>query len=210
MKTTNNEKFKSTHKRSPAVRIISLLFVVITILSCFSANAFAASSVSSVNCQPTASIYGGQSKFFYVKATGTTCKLKFTCGKGVLDWAGGGVMPTSKAYGTYEVKVYKWDRNKGAITGSCLLDKDIYNSSSSTLSFKAQKNCYYRVQVYFWVANTTAKSYWNKRIIRNDFEGTLLTPRVVTPTFYDDSSWEKFPTIKATNGGCCTLYSSKP
>lgn len=208
MKTNNKSTSRNTKKHNPAVRIISLLFIAITIFSCFSVNAFAASSVSSVNCQPTASSYGGQSKYFYVKATGTTCKLKFTCGKGVLDWAGGGVMPTYDVYGTYEIKVYKWDRNNGKITGSCLLDKDIYNTSSSTLSFKAEKNCYYRVQVYFWVATTTAKSYWNKGVIHGTC--TFTTVDRVTPAFYGDSRWEKFPTLKATNSSCCTLYSAKP
>lgn len=179
---------------------ISIIVIVATLLSVSTA-AFAASSVSSVDCQPKTSVYGGKSVYFYVKASSTTCKLNFTCGKGTLDWVGEG-FGAKKVYGSYEVKIYKWDTQKGAITGSCLFDKDIYNKSSYTASFNAQKGCYYRVQVYFWNAKTTATSYKNKLVI---IDTTSLSVGCL-----GDPNWTSFPTIKATNNSGCTLYKTNP
>lgn len=202
MKNNNVKKYNSF------VKALSLMIALITVFSCFSLNVFAATAVSSVNCQPIDNKYGGQSKYFYVKASNTTCKIKFTCGKGQLDLYGGNVMPTYNVYGSYEIKIYKWDKNKGSITGSCLLDKDIYNKSSATLSFKAQKGSYYRIQVYFWNATTTATSYWNKNQVTH--RPTHTSADFVGVAYYDWSNWEKFPSIKAANDSGCTLYSTKP
>lgn len=193
-------------------KFIAIISILAIIFSCFSftLTASAASAVSSVNCQNTSSRYGGTSKYFYVKANSTTCKLKFTCGNGVLDWAGGDVYETANVKGAYQVKIYKWNPSTGKTVGSIVYDKDIYNKSSFTASFKATKGDYYRVQVYFWVAKTTATSYWNKGIIYNSARNTLLSTRVVNVGFYGTPHWDTLPTIKAANSSGCTLYASKP
>lgn len=191
-------------------RLVAIISVIAIVLSCFSfvITASAASAVSSVNCQNKSSKYGGNSTFFYVKASKTTCKIKFTCGKGELDWAGENLLENASVYGAYQVKIYKWDTKKGATVGSCVFDKDIYNKSSYTASFKAEKGAYYRVQVYFWACKTTANSYWNKGIIKNPY--ILTTLRGVYVGYYGTPNWVKFPTIKAANSSGCTLYDSKP
>ncbi len=192
-------------------RLIAIISAILIVVSCFSLtlNVFAASPVSSVNCQNKSSKYGGNSTFFYVKANSTTCKIKFTCGKGELDWAGENLLENASVRGAYQVKIYKWDNKKGTTVGSCVFDKDIYNKSSYTASFKATKGAYYRVQVYFWVAKTTATSYWNKGIITNPYPRTLSLSGVRVAT-YGTPNWVKYPTIKATNNSGCTLYASKP
>lgn len=188
--------------------VISMLAIIISCFS-FTLNASAATAVSSVNCQNTSSNYGGNSKFFYIKANSTTCKINFTCGKGELDWAGGDLGIKDSVRGAYQVKIIKWDPQKNCTVGSLVYDEDIYNKSSFTASFKATKGAYYRVQVYFWVAETTAKSYWNKGIIaNNDF--ILFSTSRINVGYYGTPSWVKFPTIKATNNSGCTLYASKP
>lgn len=71
-------------------RIISL-FLLLALLTSIISTCFAASSVGSVACQyksTDAKTKGGKVTFF-VKAKGSTCKLKFTCTKGKLDWDGG-------------------------------------------------------------------------------------------------------------------------
>ena len=184
-------------KHNLLARALSVLFVLAIIASCFAVNTFA---VSSVNCQPT-NKYGGASKYFYVKASGSTSKLKFTCGTGNLDY--GGVGTAIGVRGAYEIKIYKWDKGAGKITGSCIYDKDIYNKSSVTISFSSTKNCYYRVQVYFWNATTTATSYFKNRVIRSQYRGDAVGV-IRTPC------WDKLPTITAANASGCTLYTSKP
>lgn len=197
------------NKTKKFIAIISILAIIFSCFS-FSLTASAATAVSSVNCQNTSSRYGGNSKYFYIKANSTTCKIKFTCGKGVLDWAGGDIFETADVRGAYQVKIYKWDPQKGTTVGSIVFDKDIYNKSTFTATFKATKGAYYRVQVYFWVAKTTATSYWNKDVIYNSQSVTLLSTKVVNVGFYGTPHWDKIPTIKATNGSGCTLYASKP
>lgn len=191
-------------------KALAVISVIAIVLSCFSfaMSASATSAVSSVNCQNKSSKYGGNSTFFYVKANSTTCKIKFTCGKGKLDWAGENLLENASVYGAYQVKIYKWDAKKGSTVGSCVFDKDIYNKSSYTASFKAEKGAYYRVQVYFWVCKTTANSYWNKGIIKNPY--ILTTLRGVYVGYYGTPNWVAYPSIKATNSSGCTLYASKP
>ena len=191
-------------------KILAIISVIAIVFSCFSfaLTASAATAVSSVNCQPKSSVYGGKSVYFYVKANSTTCKIKFTCGKGELDWAGENLLENASIRGAYQVKIYKWNTKTGSTTGSCVLDKDIYNKSSYTASFKATKGAYYRVQVYFWNATTTAKSYWNKGLIDNPYYFTTL--KGVYVGYYGTPNWVKYPSIKATNSSGCTLYASKP
>ena len=191
-------------------KFIAVISLVAIIFSCFGSAlaASAATAVSSVNCQNTSNRYGGTSVYFYVKANSTTCKINFTCGNGKLDWAGENLLENASVKGAYQVKIYKWDPKKGTTVGSIVYDKDIYNKSSFTASFTATKDAYYRVQVYFWVANTTAKSYWNKGIIYNTYGLTSL--RGVGVGYFGTPNWVQFPTIKAANGSGCTLYSSKP
>ncbi len=117
---------KNTNMKKIGPCFIAFLLVVATLFS-LSISAFA---VDQVNCQATASVFGGKSVYFYFKANSTSCKLKFSCGKGVLDWAGEGLMPTANVRGAYEIKVYKWNKSTGKITGACILDKDIYNKST--------------------------------------------------------------------------------
>lgn len=190
------------------IAIISMLAIIISCFS-FTLNASAATAVSSVNCQNTSNKYGGKSVYFYVKANSSTCKIKFSCGKGELDWAGGNIYNFASVRGAYQVKIYKWDPQKNSTVGSIVYDKDIYNKSSYTASFKATKGAYYRVQVYFWVAETTAKSYWNKGIIENTVPVIISTSGIRVGT-YGTPNWVKFPTIKATNSSGCILYASKP
>ena len=73
--------------------------------------------------------------------------------KGYLDPNGWG--KTVIVYGSYEIKVR--DSN-----GKVIYDEDAYCTSSKTIKFKVTKNQTYTVQVYFWNATTTAKSYYNK------------------------------------------------
>lgn len=133
-----------------------------------------------------------------MKADSTTCKIKFTCGKGELDWAGENLLENASIRGAYQVKIYKWDAKNGKTVGSCVYDEDIYNKSTFTASFKATKGAYYRVQVYFWAAKTTATSYWNKKIITNPYPIYLSLSGVRVGT-YGTPNWVKFPTIKAAN-----------
>ena len=167
-------------------KILAIISVIAIVFSCFSfaLTASAATAVSSVNCQNKSSVYGGKSVYFYVKANSATCKIKFTCGKGELDWAGENLLENASVRGAYQVKIYKWDAKKGSTVGSCVFDKDIYNKSSYTASFKAQKGAYYRVQVYFWNATTTAKSYWNKDIINNPYYFTTLKCLLSIPDLF--------------------------
>ncbi len=190
------------------IAIISMLAIIISCFS-FTLNASAATAVSSVNCQNTSNKYGGKSVYFYVKANSSTCKIKFSCGKGELDWGGGDIGAKDSVRGAYQVKIIKWDPQKNCTVGSLVYDEDIYNKSSFTASFKATKGAYYRVQVYFWVAETTAKSYWNKGIISNN-EPFFLSTRGIRVGSLGTPSWVKFPTIKAANNSGCTLYASKP
>lgn len=192
-------------------KFIAIISVFAIIFSCFgfAVKASAATAVSSVNCQNTSNRYGGTSVYFYVKADSTTCNIKFTCGKGELDWLGEQVYDTATVRGAYQVKVYKWDSKKGTTVGSIVYDEDIYNKSSFTASFKATKGAYYRVQVYFWVAKTTATSYWNKGIIYNELPKWFSTSGLKVAE-WGTPSWTEFPTIKAAKQSGCTLYSSKP
>ena len=193
-----------------AKKFIAIISMLAIIISCFGFT-LNASAATTVNCQNTSSMYGGKSKYFYVKANSTTCKIKFTCGKGELDWAGAnGVYETADVRGAYQVKIYKWDPEKGTTVGSIVYDEDIYNKSTFTASFKATKGAYYRVQVYFWLAKTTATSYWNKGIIYNSARNTLLSTRAVKVGYYGPPNWIHLPTIKAANSSGCTLYASKP
>lgn len=191
-------------------KILAIISVIAIVFSCFSfaLTASAATAVSSVNCQNKSSVYGGKSVYFYVKANSATYKIKFTCGKGELNYSGEDVMKPAPVYGAYQVKIYKWNTKTNKTVGSCVFDKDIYNKSSYIASFKAQKGAYYRVQVYFWNATTTAKSYWNKDIINNPYYFTTL--KGVYVGYYGTPNWVKYPTIKATNSSGCTLYASKP
>ena len=190
-------------------KLLAIVLAITVIFSSFALVASAASPVSSVNCQNKSNKYGGTSSFFYVKANSTTCKIKFTCGNGKLNWSGEDLMGPASVRGAYQVKIYKWDTKTGKTVGSCVFDKDIYNKSSYTASFKATKGAYYRVQVYFWNATTTAKSYWNKNIIYNTHIFLLSTSGVKVAT-YGPVYWSQYPTIKATNNSGCTLYASKP
>lgn len=190
-------------------KLLAIVLAITVIFSSFALVASAASPVSSVNCQNKSNEYGGTSSFFYVKANSTTCKIKFTCGNGKLNWSGEDLMGPASVRGAYQVKIYKWDTKTGKTVGSCVFDKDIYNKSSYTASFKATKGAYYRVQVYFWNATTTAKSYWNKNIISNTHIFLLSTSGVKVAT-YGPVYWSQYPTIKATNNSGCTLYASKP
>ena len=199
-------------------RLTAILLVIATIGTYFAFSASAATAVKSVDCQNRSNPQGKTSVYFYVKANGSKCKIKFTCGEGRLDWVGdGGItfFDPPKIKGAYEVKIYKWDKSKNAITGSCLFDKDVYNTSSYTASFSAKKGCYYRVQVYFWKAATTAQSYWNHGYIYNPYPYPYYTisgkgDKGVTVCFAGDPSLLEFPTITAKNGGNCTLYATKP
>ena len=178
-------------------------------------SAGAASAVSSVNCQYNNS-RGGGSVDFYVKATSTTCKLKFTCTKGALDWAGYGMATgTEKAvYGAYEIKIWKYNASTGKTVGDPVYDKDCYNKASYTASFSATKGSYYKVRVYFWRATTTATSYYNKGIVGIHDYTSLSSLR---PNGCGDACWVNsstcnayMPGITAKNGSGCTLYKTKP
>ena len=191
-------------------KILAIISVIAIVFSCFSfaLTASAATAVSSVNCQNKSSKFGGNSTFFYVKASKTTCKIKFTCGKGELNYSGEEIMKPAPVYGAYQVKIYKWNTKTNKTVGSCIFDKDIYNKSSYIASFKAEKGAYYRVQVYFWVAKTTATSYNNKGVLAKTlYLNSLDGVRIGT---YGLPYWSKLPTIKATNSSGCTLYASKP
>ncbi len=175
-------------------RIISL-FLMLAILTSVIGTCFAASSVSFVDCQYKGSRTQGGKITFYVRANGSTCKLKFTCGKGKLDWDGGKSFYSSQ-YGSYEVKVY----NPG---GQEIADKDIYHRSGYTLSFSASKDKVYKIEVWNWNPRTIALSYFN----HGYFENVGINASVGK---HGDPNWYAFPSIKATNQSNCTLYLTKP
>ncbi|MDO4544392.1 MAG: hypothetical protein Q4C01_07565 [Clostridia bacterium] len=185
------------------MKLLAFVFAVLFFVTALPTSTLAA-QVSSYNCQYTGSKYGGGSKYFYVKANSKTCKLTFSCTKGVLDWDGIDVikLPNAKVYGTYEIKIYKWDAKNNKITGKSLLPEhtDIWNTKSKTITFKAEKGCYYRVQVYFWRAKTTAESYWLRAVY------VPLDGAAPGPTPY----WVTLPKITAKNKANCTLYNSMP
>lgn len=182
---------------------------------CLMSSADAASAVSSVNCQCNKPKGEGHVDF-YVKATSTTCKLKFTCKKGALDWAGYGTETgTEKAvYGAYEIKVWKYNRSTGKTVGDTIYDKDCYNKASYIASFSATKGNYYKVRVYFWRATTTASSYYDKGIVGIHNITSLSGLR---PNSQGDACWVNsstcnayMPGITAKNDSGCTLYKDKP
>ena len=199
---------KSSMKKT-TFRLTAILLVIATILS-LSVTAFAAKSVSSVSCQPNDS-NGGKSSFFYIKANGTSCKLKFILTQGFLNF---GNIFGRNVYGTYQIKIQKWDASKKCATGSLVLDQDIYKSAPipnitttfTTKTFKTTRGSYYRVQVYFWRATTTADSYYRNY----GYGGTNAYFTPDKPNTDEAAYWATMPAIKAQNASNCTLYASCP
>lgn len=175
-------------------RIVSL-FLMLVMLTSVIGTCYAENPVSSFNCQYTGSKTEGGTKTFYVKANNDgTCQLKFTCGKGRLDWYGGDVC-YSPQYGSYEVKIY--DGNEQ------IKRQDIYHRGEMTISFSAEKNKVYKIDVWNWKPRTIALSYFNHGFIENVAIGAAVgqngTPK-----------WNQFPSITVKNKSNCTLYKKKP
>ena len=175
-------------------RIISL-FLLMVLVTGIIGTSYAASPVTSVSCQYTGSKTNGGSKYFYVKANGTTCKLKFTMGKGKLDVMGYNFLLIND-YGSYEVKITDITNN------SMVKDQDIYHCGSSTVQFSAVKNRVYKVQVYCWRPRTIATSYYNHHYFNLPTGGSI--------GLYAEPNWNTFPTITAKNQSNCTLYLTQP
>ena len=177
-------------------RIVSL-FLLLVLLVSMVGTCCAESAVSSVDCQYKGNKYQGGKITFYVKAQDTaTCKLKFTCGKGWLDWDGGNSF-YSKQYGSYEVKI------TDLTTRNIVKDQDIYHRSGMTISFSATKNRIYQVEVWNWNPRTIALSYFNHGYFENVAIGAAVGKN-------GNPSWYKYPSIKAANQSNCTMYKNKP
>ena len=147
-------------------KIIAIMAVIATVISCFAVTASAKNVCSEVSGYAYET--GGNSDTFRVIAKDTkshSLKMKMT--KGKLE--GCDMMRCSifdkSAYGFYEIKIYSVKNNKA----DKLLNKyNVKNKSNHTINLQGYKE--YEVRVYNWKTDTIVKNQnWFSSIVYSGF-----------------------------------------
>lgn len=167
-------------------RIISVLLVTLTIVSCFSMQASAFSKVSEI--KGSSPKYGQKNQYFYVHTDNAkksyTLTMKQTT-KGVFYCNTFGCQ--KKLYGYYEILVYTKDSG-GKFTKLVGTKKNIKNVESATITIPAGAT-EYMVKVWSWNTSTIAAQQ----------ETTF------SAAFDGNSYWTTCPAFKITAPWGCKL-----
>lgn len=149
-----------------------------------------------------AAYYGGETATFYVKTNKPLLapSVKLTMSKGTIQTApptGDSLMDSGikkfSVYGCYDIHIYYQNDS-----GKWVKEQDLkaVKESSKTIKFD-RKNTFYKVEVYFWKAETIFNKYKGN--------GIGLAQISAWDTLNGERCWSVIPTVTAENSRKCIV-----